>query len=207
MSVMAPEHAIPQAGTSAPEFARPHRFTLDEYYRLSELGFFGDRRVELLDGEIFDMASQKDSHTFCVTRASRWCNRVFDEARFWVRSQSTLRAGDSAPEPDLAVMDYPAAPSDGYASSDRAVLIIEVADSTLLADTTFKMSLYASVGVRDYWVVSIPDRLLIVHRQPIRAAATKHGYAYAQVRRYSPGEGIAPLAMPDAQVDPTTLLS
>ncbi|MDB5296205.1 MAG: hypothetical protein JWO31_2188 [Phycisphaerales bacterium] len=47
----------------------PHRFTLDEYLRLSEAAFLDGRRTELIDGEILDMASQKDPHTIGVTKS------------------------------------------------------------------------------------------------------------------------------------------
>lgn len=192
--------------TRLPEEPQRHRFTIEEYLRMSELGFFEGRRVEFIDGEILDMAAQKDPHTYCVTQATYWCHDTFDRARHWVRVQTTLLTGESSPEPDLAVMDYPAEASDGYASSKRALLVIEVADTTLLADTTWKMSLYARAGIRDYWVLSIPDRLVIAHRQPIRAAATRHGFAYAEVRRFAPGELLSPLALPSLTVDPAILL-
>jgi Uma2 family endonuclease len=188
------------------EEAQPHRFTLEEYLRMSELGFFEGRRVEFIDGEVLDMASQKDSHAYCVTRTANWGREVFDERSHWVRVQMTLRAAGSSPEPDIAILDVPPTPSDSYASADRAVLLIEVADSTLLADTTSKMSLYASAGVRDYWVLSIPDRLLIMHRQPVRSAATRHGFAYAEVRRFACGELVSPLAAPSSSINPAQLL-
>jgi Uma2 family endonuclease len=199
-SARAEPPSSPAADVPLREQARPHRFTLEEYLRLSESGFLA-RRTEFIDGEILDMASQKDPHTFGVTQATYWCHDAFDRGRYWTRVQSTLLTAESAPEPDLAVMDYPAAGSGGYASSDKALLVIEVADASLLADTTTKMSLYASAGVRDYWVLSIPDRLLIVHRQPIRAAASRHGWAYAEVRRLAVGEPVSPLAMAGAAVD------
>ncbi|MDB5296202.1 MAG: hypothetical protein JWO31_2185 [Phycisphaerales bacterium] len=127
--------------------------------------------------------------------------------RFWVRIQSTLLTAGSAPEPDLAILDGPPVETaGGYPSADRALLVIEVADGTLLADTSIKASLYAAAGVQDYWVLSIPDDLLIVHRRPIRSAGTRHGFAYAEIRRVARGETVTPLAMPAATVDPATLL-
>jgi hypothetical protein len=39
-----------------------HRFSRDEYLRMSELGLFGGKRVELIDGEILEMAAQKNRH-------------------------------------------------------------------------------------------------------------------------------------------------
>ena len=196
-------HAVP---ARLCEHARPHRFTLDEYLRLSDSGFLAGR-TEFIDGEILDMPAQKDPHTIGVTKTTYWCVGKFPVDRFWVRVQSTLLTAGSAPDPDFAILDGPPAESaGGYPSADRALLVVEVSDSTLLADTTSKMSLYASAGVRDYWVLSIPDRLLIVHRQPIQSPSAKHGWAYGEVRRFGPGEPVSPLAMPSASVDPAHLL-
>jgi len=33
-----------------------HRWDVDEYYRMGEAGVFDDNRVELIDGDIIDMA-------------------------------------------------------------------------------------------------------------------------------------------------------
>ena len=196
-------HAPP---STSDDGLRPHRFSLADYLRMSEVGLFDGKRVEFIDGEVLHVTAREDPHTYGVTRATRWCFATFPETGYWVRIHSTLLTAGSAPDPDLAVMGYPEAGTGEYASADRAVLVIEVADSTLLADTTSKMSLYASAGVRDYWVLSIPDRVLIVHRQPVRSAASRHGWAYAEVRRFAGGEPVSPLAMPAASVEPARLL-
>jgi Uma2 family endonuclease len=48
------------------------RFTLNEYHRLGELGFFGsDDRVELIRGEIIQMPTKKTRHSVCNTRLVR----------------------------------------------------------------------------------------------------------------------------------------
>lgn len=173
---------------------------------MSETGVFAGQRVELIDGDILDMPAQRDPHTYAITMGSRWCLEAFPMDRHWVRIQSSLVTGDSSPEPDFAVIDGPPSPAGDYASADRATLVIEVADSTLLLDTTTKMSLYASAGVKDYWVVSIPDRQLIVHREPTPSAAARFKFAYGDVRRYGIGQVISPLAMPHASLDPQLLL-
>src|SRR3712207_1607962 len=113
MSVTSPHPAVKPAGLV--EKSGPHRFTLDEYLRLSEAGLLDGRRTEFIDGEILDMASQKDPHTYGVTQATIWAVGAFPQARRWVRIQSTLLAAGSAPEPDLAVMNYPASGAGDYA--------------------------------------------------------------------------------------------
>ena len=48
------------------------RWTKDDYHRLAEMGWFDDRRVELLDGEIFEMPVPGIPHVVAldVTTAS-----------------------------------------------------------------------------------------------------------------------------------------
>lgn len=206
MTLMVPHPARTVPNPSICDQAVPHRWTLDEYLSLSESGFFNDRKVELIDGEIIDMAAQLDAHMYSVTKAVKWCDKNFPDNRFWVRGQATLLTSESSPEPDVAIVNYPPTAQRQYASADQAVLVIEVSDTTLMADTTTKMSLYASAGLKDYWVVSIPDRQVIVHREPIAAPTAKLKFAYADVRRYGVGQLISPLAMPSATLDPQMLL-
>ncbi|HEX8911294.1 MAG TPA: Uma2 family endonuclease [Humisphaera sp.] len=188
------------------EPARLHRFSLEDYLRMSELGLFEAGKVEFIAGEVIDVPPQKNLHSSGVTRARKWADRAFDDRTHWVRVQMTLQVGQSLPDPDVAVLDFPDTADDSFAGADRALLVIEVSDTTLLADTSSKMSLYASGGVADYWVLSIPDRTLIVHREPVRAASARHGWAYADVKRHAPGQSVAPLAAPSAPVDPADWL-
>ena len=34
---------------------RPYRWTREEYFQMIDLGWFQDRRVELIDGEVIEM--------------------------------------------------------------------------------------------------------------------------------------------------------
>ncbi len=50
----------------------PHRFTVDDYHRMAEVGLIGaDDRVELIEGEIVDMAPVGSRHNACVKRLTR----------------------------------------------------------------------------------------------------------------------------------------
>ena len=41
---------------------RVRRWTYGEFYKLADLGFFRDRRVELIGGRIIEMPPQRDLH-------------------------------------------------------------------------------------------------------------------------------------------------
>src|SRR5277367_2112841 len=45
---------------------QPHKFTREEYYQMGEMGIFRNQRVELIEGEIIDMAPQKDIHAVAI---------------------------------------------------------------------------------------------------------------------------------------------
>ena len=49
---------------------------------------------------------------------------------------------------------------------------------------TRKASLYASSGVREYWVVDLPRRMLVIHRQP-------DGEQYRQIQMFAEGDRVS----------------
>jgi Uma2 family endonuclease len=185
----------------------PRRWTRAEYLRLTEAGILGpDERVELLGGEIFRMAAQKNRHAAAVTLAARECNRCFP-AGHWVRVQATLAVGGeySMPEPDVAVIlgeirdhpeDYP----------DSALLVIEASETTLAYDRGRKAGLYASAGIADYWVQNLAEGTLEVRRDPAPKAGTPFGWEYADVSVFRKGETVTPLAAPGCEIPVGDLL-
>src|SRR4051794_27330082 len=109
-----------------------HRWTRDEYFRLTELGWFAGQRVELVNGRIIHMPAQKNPHAYSVTRTQRALEAAFGPT-FWVRPQMTLNLGRiSVPDPDVAVI--PGAPSPAGNYPTTALLVVEVSDTTLRHD-------------------------------------------------------------------------
>ena len=53
----------------------------------------------------------------------------------------------------------------------RPVLVVEVAESSLLFDRHHKGSAYARAGLSEYWIVNLIDRRLEVYRRPGLVAA------------------------------------
>jgi Uma2 family endonuclease len=110
--------------------------------------------------------------------------------------QPFLAAADSEPEPDVAVVP-PGRYSDRH--PDRAMLIVEVAESSLAYDRDTKAPLYAASGVEEYWIVDLSGRAVEVHRQP-------QGGRYATTTRVPAGETLSPAAFPDVVVTVGDLL-
>lgn len=150
-----------------------------EYDLLVEQDVFGeDERIQLLDGELVTLSPQKPPHAGIVEALTeRLVPALVGRAR--VRVQLPLVAGElSEPEPDVAVVPADE-PRDRH--PQRALLVIEVADTTLSLDLVRKARIYAEAQVPAYWVIDVNADLVHVHRDP-----TPDGYA--SVSRHGPDE-------------------
>lgn len=135
-----------------------------EYDVLVEQGVFGPGdRIQLLDGELVELSPQKAPHAGIVEALTeRLVPALVGRAR--VRVQLPLIAGDlSEPEPDVAVVPADE-PRDRH--PERALLVIEVADSTLRLDLVRKARIYAAAGVPVYWVIDVSADTVHVHTGP-----------------------------------------
>jgi Uma2 family endonuclease len=133
------------------------RFTLVEYHRLIELGFLtADDRVELIRGELVQMAAKGTRHSVCNTKLVRELDRLIGD-RAVVRGQEPIiLPADSEPEPDVAIAQgQPDVYLSNHPYPKDILLVIEVSDSTLEYDQTVKLSLYAEGQIQDYWIVNL----------------------------------------------------
>jgi Uma2 family endonuclease len=173
---------------------------------MGELGLLGpEARVELIDGEVLEMSPQLSYHATGVSLASQVLAAAFGAA-YHVRVQLPIRPlPHDEPEPDVSIVrgrirDYT------HSHPEHAALLLEVSDSTLRFDLRKKASLYASIGIDDYWVTDIPHYRVHVHRDPAPDSRSAHGYRYMTIRSYGPGESITPLAAPGASIAVNDLL-
>jgi Uma2 family endonuclease len=176
------------------------RWTREEYDRMLDCGILDENsRVELIAGEIVTVAPQKSWHATAVGLGNDALRLVIGP-EFHVRSQMPLALGsDSEPEPDLAVVrgtmrDY------ADAHPVHAVLIVEVADSSVAFDRIRKGSLYARSGIPEYWIVNLPTRLLEVYRDPAPDPAAPFGYGFRQRLSFGPEDRVSPVAIPGAEI-------
>jgi Uma2 family endonuclease len=76
-------------------------------------------------------------------------------------------ADDTEPEPDIAIIRRRPVPyKEREAFADDALLLIEVAESSLAYDRSTKLRLYAQAGIPEYWVVDCAAESIEVHRTP-----------------------------------------
>ena len=182
------------------------RWTREEYERLIEAGIFHpEERVELIDGEILTMTPQKSPHATAVCLVADALRGAFGSGHH-VRVQLPLALDpDSEPEPDVAVVA--GAPRDYRdAHPATALLVVEVADTTLAFDRERKGSLYAGAGIAEYWIVNLSDQVLEVYREPAAAPSAQYGWSYRVAQRLSPSDVVSPLAAPHGRITVSDLL-
>lgn len=183
----------------------PFRWTIAEYRRLGSLGVFDDVKVMLIDGEIFTMVMPNPPHDAGLTLTFQYLSRVCP-ADHYIRNQQGFDIGTRTdPGPDLAVV--PGSVRDYTTRTPTAALmIVEVAESTLFKDTTTKAEWYATAGVPEYWVVDLENRRLLVYRDPEPLPKGLGATAYRTHTAYGPDETVAPLIAPNAPVKVADLL-
>jgi len=176
------------------------RWTRVEYERLVELGVFRPgERLELIDGALVVSEPQGSRHAATIRRVLTALRHTFGEA-WQIDSQLPIALdADSEPEPDVAVVPRdPRAYRDGHPS--RAVLIVEIAETSYRIDREYKASLYARAGVPDYWIIDLAHDTIEVHRDPDPSPDAPSGWRYRSVVTLRPPATAAPLAAPDAPI-------
>jgi Uma2 family endonuclease len=143
--------------------ASPRRLSRAEYDHLVELGALADQRVELIRGQIVAMSPQGPPHSSAVRRLNKLLTIALrNHADVQIQAPLAV-ADDSEPEPDVAVIE----PGD-YRSEHptSALLVIEVADSSLVKDRHDKALLYAEAGIPEYWIVNVVEQTVEVYLHP-----------------------------------------
>ncbi len=184
---------------------RQRTWTKEEYHRLGELGFFRGQRVELIGGLLMVMSPQGSPHGAVLAHVATILEGLFRPASH-VRWQLPLDLGaTSEPEPDLAIV--PGRPLDylnGHPTS--ALLIVEIADTSLAFDRGRKGSLYASAGILDYWVVNLVTPQVEVYRLPVPDSHEPFGHRYSQRTDLFSGDIVSPLALSSVTIPITDLV-
>jgi Uma2 family endonuclease len=167
-------------------------FTVQEYHLMSEAGVFSDReRVELIEGEIIQMAAIGRRHAARVDRLAEFFgDRV--RTRAIIRVQNPISIGDrSEPQPDIALVQRRADfYEESLPNSEDVLLLVEVADSTVNYDRDVKVPNYARSGIQEVWLWDLEVNCLEVYRQP-----TINGYT--SIQKLERGQQISPLAFTD----------
>ena len=147
---------------------KKYLFTADEYQKMGELGVFkNETRIELINGEIIHMSPISNTHNAHVDKVSRFFNHIFYESAI-VRTQGSIRTNQySEPEPDIVLLKKEVSfYNQRRAEVDDVLLVVEVAIYSKDTDRTIKKRLYASSGVKEYWIVLPEEGTVEVYKSP-----------------------------------------
>ena len=187
--------AVPPAGPV------PERFTVERFFALVDEGMLQpDDRVELLEGVIVAMAPSNAPHASATSRVADALRGAVGK-RALIREEKCLILGlYSAPEPDVALV-----PGTHEAYDDAhprtALLVVEVADSSLAQDRITKAAMYAAAAIPEYWIVNLRDDHVEAYRGPDPQARR-----YTEQRRAVRGETLELVAFPDVRIAVDELL-
>lgn len=168
-----------------------YRWTRERYERAIAAGVFEeDDRIELIDGEVVTMSPQSSKHSTGIRLLERALRSAYG-AGYVVDAQLPLALGTvSEPEPDVAVVR--GSPRDFIdAHPTSAVMVVEVADTSLGKDRSVKKALYARHGIPEYWILNLNDEALEIYRDPT-------GDTYATKRTLQRGDAVKPPEGTDA---------
>lgn len=171
------------------------RMTADEYDQLGRAGLLDPtRRLELLEGEIYDMSPTGSRHLACVNRLSRLFHRIAG-TELIVSIQNPIRLSDlSEPVPDVSILnfrddDY----EDALPKAGDVKLLIEVADSSVGTDRTIKLNLYALAGIPEVWLANLRDKSVELFVEPSKGS-------YLTVTQYSLADEVTSRSLPNVSI-------
>lgn len=176
------------------------KWTLEDYHQMIAAGILDDRRVELLNGEIIEMAPEGEPHAFYSRTNAKYLEQLLgDRAEVLQGKPITIPATQSEPEPDIAVVQplgreylrhhpYP----------ENIFWLIEFSNTSLRKDSDPKARAYAVAGIPEYWIVNLQKMELIVMRNPT------DGLYQSQITIV--GGTLTPLSFPDVSVSVRRLL-
>jgi Uma2 family endonuclease len=171
------------------------KWTVEDLLALEKAGRLDpDERIELLDGEVYKMQPIGEGHASETDYLTETFYRHFMDKAI-VRVQNPVFLADSdLPQPDLALLRRdPDFYKKQHPKPEDIYLVVEVSDSTLSHDRGRKLKRYALAGIREVWIVNLPDNHTEVFRDPA-------GEEYLTRFVVPAGKTVAPLAFPDDQI-------
>ncbi len=192
--IFTPPHRAPtQTANGLPRW----RWTVAEIERMAAEGYFrDDERLELLGGEIVPMSPKGRRHEIIrIALTNRLIRMLPEDLTVAPEAQFNL-SGDTYTVPDLLVCAASITVPD--LRGDDALLVIEIADTSLAYDLTTKASLYASHGVREYWVINAVTLVTKVYRQP-------SGDRYASTAEIGPSDRLTASLVPSLSLSLDTI--
>jgi len=174
------------------------KLSLDEFHSMGAAGILGeDDRLELVDGEMIEMAPIGAKHLAKVNRLSRMLSLAVGKDAIVSTQNPIALPPQDEPQPDIALLrprpdDYEAA----LPGAADVILIIEVSDTTLAYDRDIKIPIYARHGIAEVWLLDLHGGSLSIHRDP-------GPKGYQRVFTAKKNETVSPVLLPSIEIDLT----
>mgnify|MGYP001164762472 CR=1 FL=1 len=177
------------------------RFSVDEYYKMIELGLIKDyEKAEIIDGELINKMTIGDRHAAVVNYLNRFFSRTLQE-NVLVSVQNPLHLTDyDEPEPDIVLADLTKYDGKRHPRPAETILVVEVSDSTLKYDRDVKLPLYAAAEIPEVWIVNLPNDIIEIHQQPNMGI-------YQLTKIFKRGETVTSAMLPDLTFEVNAILS
>ena len=175
------------------------KWTLEDYHHMIATGLLDDKNVELIQGDVVEVAPEGKPHAYFSTRSDKYLTKLLGDRALVLQAKPITLPNQSEPQPDISVVQ----PLDEeylehHPYVENVFWLIEYSDTTLKKDLELKSSTYAEVGIREYWIVNLRERTLIVFREP------KAG-KYNSRRDYTSGR-LYPLSFPSVQIEVSAII-
>jgi Uma2 family endonuclease len=142
------------------------KFTVEEYHQLVETGLLAQKRIELIEGELLELSPEKPIHASTNTELFFYFYNLFKDDCL-IRQAHPITLSNSEPEPDIVLCK---APNSNYYNRhpypDDIYLVVEISYTTLKYDLSTKKSIYARDNIKEYWVIDVENKKVIVFKHP-----------------------------------------
>ncbi len=143
------------------------KWTIGEYHRMIAAGVLGNRRVELLKGEIVEMSPEGEPHAYSSHEAANYLSDLLGKRVAIRQAKPITLPNRPEPEPDIAIVqrlgrEY----LEHHPYPKNIFWLIEYSNSSLSQDVETKSRICAEVEIPEYWVVNLRRKQLIVFRDP-----------------------------------------
>jgi len=178
------------------------RLNVAEYHRMAEVGILSeDEHIELIDGVIMQMSVEGTKHSAIISKMAVPFYESVIEGKTLLRVRNPIVLNDETePEPDLALVKTRerAYYLETHPRPDDVLLLIEVADTTLVSDKKIKLPRYAASKIEEVWIVNLVDNIIEVYREPIQLANGTAGYLTRT--EFVKGDTLIPKALPSLEI-------
>ncbi|MCA9997794.1 MAG: Uma2 family endonuclease [Anaerolineales bacterium] len=158
-----------------------YRLTVARYHQMVATGIIAeDDAVELLEGRIVNKMPKNRQHVLVTSLVIEALQAIIPQTHH-VESQEPITLSTSEPEPDVVVLRGQLLDYHDHPRADDVALLVEVANSSLQHDQTWKKQIYAAANIPVYWIVNLPDQQIEVYSDPTGISQNPN---YRQLRSY-----------------------